>query len=102
MNRLGNATRNALLGSVAALCLAIPGLALAQDATPAEPAPAPAPPEAQGDEIIVTAQKREQALLDVPQSVSVVTAETLKNLHATQLSDYLTRLPSANIVETQA
>ena len=102
MNRLGNASRNALLGSVAVLCLAMPGLALAQDATPAEPAPAPAPPEAQGDEIIVTAQKREQALLDVPQSVSVVTAETLKNLHATQLSDYLTRLPSANIVETQA
>ncbi len=102
MTRLGNASRNALLGSAAVLCLGMPGLAHAQDA----PAPAPAadtplpPPE--GDEIIVTAQKREQALLDVPQSISVVTAETLQNLHATSFSDYLTRLPSANIVQTQA
>ena len=44
----------------------------------------------------------EQALLDVPQSISVVSAETLENLHATRFSDYLTRLPSANVVETQA
>jgi len=102
MTRLGSASRNALLGSAAVLCLGMPGLAHAQDA----PAPAPAadtplpPPE--GDEIIVTAQKREQALLDVPQSISVVSAETLQNLHATSFSDYLTRLPSANIVQTQA
>lgn len=99
MNRLGNASRNALLGSAAVLCLAMPGLAQAQDASAPTPAAAPAP---EGDEIIVTAQKREQALLDVPQSVSVVSAETLQNLHATQFSDYLTRLPSANIVETQS
>ena len=104
MTRLGSASRNALLGSAAVLCLGMPGLAHAQDA----PAPAPAPaadtplPPPEGDEIIVTAQKREQALLDVPQSISVVTAETLQNLHATSFSDYLTRLPSANIVQTQA
>ena len=106
MTRLGSASRNALLGSAAVLCLGMPGLAHAQDASAPAPAPAPAadtplpPPE--GDEIIVTAQKREQALLDVPQSISVVTAETLQNLHATSFSDYLTRLPSANIVQTQA
>jgi outer membrane receptor protein involved in Fe transport len=101
MNKLGKASRIAFLGSAATLCLCMPGVALAQDA-PAAAAPSAQAPEPQGDEIIVTAQKREQALLDVPQSISVVTAETLENLHATRFSDYLTRLPSANIVETQA
>lgn len=53
------------------------------------------------DEIIVTAQKREQRLLDVPQSVSVLSAETLSAVHAERFADYFTRLPSASIVEEQ-
>jgi outer membrane receptor protein involved in Fe transport len=57
--------------------------------------------ESQPEEIIVTAQKRSERLIDVPQSVSVVSAETLQNLHAQRLSDYMTRIPSANIVESQ-
>lgn len=47
---------------------------------PAEPATeAPAKPGAEEQEIIITAQRREQRLQDVPLSVSVVTGETLKN-----------------------
>ena len=99
MNRLGNASRIALLGSAATFCLGMPTGALAQDAAAATATTAQQAPEPQGNEIIVPSQKREQALLDVPQSISVVTAETLQNLHATRFSDYLTRLPSANIVE---
>lgn len=53
-------------------------------------------------EIIVTAQKREERLLDVPQSISVITGKSLENQHAQRLSDYLTKIPSANIVESQA
>src|SRR3954447_11620731 len=53
-------------------------------------------------EIIVTAQKRSERLLDVPQSVSVISGESLENSHAQRLSDYLTRVPSANVVEGQA
>src|SRR4051812_22291366 len=53
-------------------------------------------------EIIITAQKRSERLLDVPQSVSVISGESLQNTHAQRLSDYLTRIPSANIVESQA
>jgi outer membrane receptor protein involved in Fe transport len=52
--------------------------------------------------IIVTAQKRPQILLDVPQSVSVISGEKLEQQHAQRLSDYLTKIPSANIVESQA
>src|SRR4051812_4685184 len=58
--------------------------------------------EADQAEIIVTAQKRAERLLDVPQSVSVISGESLENTHAQRLSDYLTRIPSANIVESQA
>ncbi|MBB6252954.1 TonB-dependent receptor [Nitrospirillum iridis] len=54
------------------------------------------------DEIIVTAQKRTQRLIDVPQSVSAVSAEALQQSHAERLDDFFTRVPSAALVETQA
>ncbi|HET6942875.1 MAG TPA: TonB-dependent receptor [Sphingomicrobium sp.] len=57
---------------------------------------------AQGELIVVTAQKRTQALIDVPQSVSVISGDALEDQHARRLSDYLTKIPSANIVESQA
>src|SRR5258708_28974325 len=47
-------------------------------------------------------QKRAEGLLDVAQSVSVISGDSLKNGHAERLSDYLTRIPSANIVESQS
>lgn len=53
-------------------------------------------------DIVVTAQKRTQILLDVPQSVSVISGDKLEQKHAQRLSDYLTKIPSANIVESQA
>ena len=96
MKKLGSAS---LLASVALIGLTFAGTASAQDQ---QVSPEASDAEADNGEIIVTAQKREQALLDVPQSVSVISAETLQDLHATQFSDYLTRIPSANIVETQA
>ena len=101
MNRLENASRNALLASVAVLCLGLPGLAQAQDAPAVAPTPAAAP-QPEGDEIIVTAQKRVERLIDVPQSVSVISGESLDEQHAQRLSDYLTKIPSANVVESQA
>jgi len=56
-----------------------------------------------GDQdIIVTARKRDERLLDVPQSVSVISPETLDQVHAQRFADYFTRVPSASIVETQA
>ena len=59
------------------------------------------PDEGDPNAIVVTAQKRTQRLLDVPQSVSVISGQSLENQHAQRLSDYLTRIPSANIVESQ-
>lgn len=53
-------------------------------------------------EVIVTAQKREQRLIDVPQSVSVVSADALQQTHAERFDDFFTRVPSASVAETQA
>ena len=52
--------------ALAGCCIA--GPAFAQSAT----GPAAATAEKEGSEIVVTAQKREQTLIDVPQSISVV------------------------------
>ena len=38
----------------------------------------------------------------MPQSVSVISGEALQEQHSQRLSDYLTKIPSANIVENQA
>jgi outer membrane receptor protein involved in Fe transport len=64
----------------------------------------PSAVQSKGDQnaIVITAEKRSQRVLDVPQSVSVISGESLDNQHAERLSDYLTRVPSANVVESQA
>ena len=51
------------------------------------------------DEIVVTAQKRSQTLIDVPQSVSVVSGATLDKQAATTFSDYLKNVPSLQLVQ---
>jgi outer membrane receptor protein involved in Fe transport len=86
--------------------LAVAGPAFAQSGDPAAPQATEqtTAKQAESDQnaIIVTAQKRPQVLIDVPQSVSVISGEALANTHAQRMSDYLTRIPSANIVEAQA
>jgi iron complex outermembrane receptor protein len=90
-----------LLGSSV---MAMAAVAHAQDSVATTPNAQPSPVQAKGDqnEIIITAQKRTQRLIDVPQSVSVISGESLDNQHAERLSDYLNRVPSANFVESQA
>jgi iron complex outermembrane receptor protein len=93
--------RNFLLANAAAVAVIAP--AHAQQTPPANQG-APQTPGTNTDspDIVVTAQKREQRLLDVPQSVSVISADALQNTHAERFADYFTRVPSAAIVETQA
>ncbi|TWB41147.1 TonB-dependent receptor [Nitrospirillum pindoramense] len=94
-------------GTRAFLCAGVAALA-ANTGAWAQQAPDAAGPAAASaasdvlDEIIVTAQKRTERLIDVPQSVSAVSAEALQQAHAERLDDYFTRVPSAALVETQA
>jgi len=87
--------QNTLRASAAILpliLLAAPALAqdkLAQDRAPAE--------ETDAAVIVVTAQKREQVLLDIPQSISVVGGETLERQQATNFQDYLNRVPGLQL-----
>jgi outer membrane receptor protein involved in Fe transport len=48
-------------------------------------------------EIVVTAQKRSERLLDVPASVSAVTADTLLKSNAVRLQDYYSSVPGVNL-----
>lgn len=99
MNRLGFTSRFALLGSAAVLAVSVAGAANAQDQNP--PAPAPTPAAAEGDEIVITAQKRQEAILDIPQSVTVVGGETLERQHAVSFSDYQSQIPGLSLEQSQ-
>jgi iron complex outermembrane receptor protein len=48
------------------------------------------------EEIVVTAQKREERLIDTPQSVSVLSADSLAKLGATQFRDFANTVPGLN------
>jgi outer membrane receptor protein involved in Fe transport len=62
----------------------------------AQPAPA-AQAEANPTDIVITAEKRPQLLMDVPQSVTVVTGGALEQQHATNFQDYLKLVPGLQL-----
>jgi outer membrane receptor protein involved in Fe transport len=49
------------------------------------------------EKVVVTAQKREQAAIDVPASVSTVSAERLQRSGAVRLEDYAAQVPGLSI-----
>ena len=51
------------------------------------------------EEIVVTAQKREQTLIDIPQSISVISGDTLETQQATNFTDYLKLVPGLQLVQ---
>ena len=76
------------LSVFAALGTAISGLVLAADAA------APTVPTSQLQEVVVTAQYREEKLQDTPIAISAFTADTIAQQGAQRLSDILTSAPS--------
>ncbi len=91
--RLAVSARTALLAGAAALV--VPGAALAQTAEPQ-------PEEySDGNEIIVTATKREQTLQDVPVAVSVTTADVIERAFIRDIRDLGTVVPSLRVGERQ-
>ena len=61
------------------------------------------PAQAQTDQnaIIVTAQKRAQVLIDVPQSITVVGGATLEQQHANNFQDYLKLVPGLGLDQSR-
>jgi len=97
-----SASRAAYWAGAAALALTMPALAKAQAADEAQPAAdAPVDEEYTGNEIIVTATKREQTLQDVPVAVTVTTAETIERAQIRDIKDLTTVVPSLRVTERQ-
>lgn len=78
--------RPALLAGCAAFALSCTGTTLAQGTS-----------AGQIEEIVVTAQKRGENIQEVPSGVSSVSAQLLKDLHATQLVDIAAYVPALQI-----
>jgi len=51
-------------------------------------------------DIVVTAQKREERLIDVPQSITAVSSDDLSRLNATQLRDFTTTIPALTVTSS--
>jgi iron complex outermembrane recepter protein len=75
--------------------------ALAQEAPPPAAAES-SPASVQGNDIIVTAQKREQRLLDVPISIIAKSGTELQNAGINDFSDIAARVPNLVINDTPA
>lgn len=88
--------RNLLLTTAAVMALSLPVIAHAQETAQS------APEEAQGNDIIVTATKREATLQDVPVAVSVTSAETLERAQIRDLRDLQTVVPSLSVGQRQS
>src|SRR5947208_12210803 len=70
-----------------------------QPSPTASPSPTarPEPGTAEAGRVVVTAEKREQNIQDVPSSISVINDVELDNLHATQLTDYAPYVPGFQV-----
>ena len=82
-------SRTAVL-AIAATCYAGPALAQSADA------------DRQDGEIVVTAQKREQNLLEVPLSIQAVSGKQLEEQGTKELNDLIESIPGASSVSRTA
>ncbi|MBO9711621.1 TonB-dependent receptor [Sphingomonas sp.] len=86
--------------AAAALVAALPAHAETKPADTTADTTADPAQSGSDDEIVVTAQKREQTLIEVPQSVSVVSGDTLERNQATQFQDYVKLVPGLQISQS--
>lgn len=102
--RCAISVRDVLLCGVAAAALAMPAAAFAQDevADGDQSAPASNGYEESGNQIVVTATKREQTLQEVPVAVTVTTAETIERGQIRDLKDLQTVVPSLIVGQRQS
>ncbi|MEJ6009481.1 TonB-dependent receptor [Novosphingobium aquae] len=98
-------TRIVLLGTASVALMAMPSVAFAQSAPADEEAQAAPPAEESvgtGNEIVVTATKREQTLQDVPVAVSVTTGETIERAQIRDIRDLSSVVPSLRVNQLQS
>ena len=96
MNKLGYKSRTFLLASAAVLSFSSAANAQGQEQQ-APQQQEQAATNQENPEIIVTAQKREERIQDVPISISVVDQEQILNSGASQLIDYAAYVPGFQV-----
>ena len=75
---------------------------LASQAAPAGAQTTPAPTAEPGlEEIVVTARKREESLLDVPVAVSAFSAQEIQSAGISRPQDFIALTPNMTLVQTQ-
>lgn len=84
----------------------IASLALAAQAAAQQPPP-PAPqdpdePVSYEEQVVVTASRAEQQLVNAPAAVSLITTETIQNSPATNIGDLLRAVPGVNVTQVSA
>ena len=87
-----------VLGLAVSVALAAP--AIAQE--PASPEQAQEEPVTYEEQVVVTASRAEQELVNAPAAVSVVTSETIENSPATNMGDLLRTVPGLNVSQVSA
>lgn len=95
----------ALFSGVALTAVAVASPSLAQEASQTKPGQPTSNIGGEGSEpanaeIVVTAQKREQNLQDVPISIEVVSGKTLQDFHATNFRDVMNYIPNVFVQST--
>jgi iron complex outermembrane recepter protein len=100
---LSASLRVTLFSTAAAFALAVPSMAAAQEqeAEPATDSPVDAQEES-GNEIVVTATKREQTLQDVPVAVTVASQARIERANIRDLKDIGALVPSLRVGERQS
>jgi len=92
-----NRSLGAFLAGTCALAAAGPAFAQNTNVPPSGAQPQPAQGQTDQNAIVITAEKRPQLLLDVPQSVTAVSGATLEAQHATNFQDYLKLVPGLQL-----
>ncbi|HEV2532751.1 TonB-dependent receptor [Phenylobacterium sp.] len=87
-------TKLNLLAGAAFAALTLPAVSHAADASSGSRANTV-------QEVIVTAEKREENLRDVPQSVTAISGDALDLKRATTFEDYVTTVPGMNLISSQ-
>ena len=101
MSTRGNKMINArmILSAGTAMTLALMAAPAFAKAEAPAPAADPQPDAPLGEEVVVTAQHREQTLAEVPQSISVVSGATLERQAAINFQDYAALVPSLTLTQ---
>ena len=94
-----------LLAVSCALAVAVPALAQGQAAQPPAAQQTPQDPEKPltfEEQVVVTASRSEQQLVNAPAAVSLITTATIENSPATNVGDLLRAVPGINVTQVSA